>query len=182
VGSGFESRGVCHDSFLSLFRREPLGKVLPVVSSNAATVSEYLASLTPERRQTISEVRTLVKQNLPAGFNEVMNWVMIAYEIPISFSGRTYNGQPYLWAAIASQKNYCSLYLTGLYSDQAELDEFQSEWSSQGKKLNMGKSCIRFRKVDDLALDLVAKTLKSRTLEEALELITAARASGGRAR
>jgi hypothetical protein len=152
-----------------------------VVSSSAATVSDYLASLTPERRETISVVRALAMQNLPAGFNEVMNWGMIAYEIPLAVSGPTYNGQPYLWAAIASQKNYCSLYLTGLYSDQAELDEFQSKWASRGKKLNMGKSCIRFRKAEDLALDLVAKTLKSRTPEEAVALIAAARAKRGRA-
>ena len=104
-----------------------------------------------------------------------MNWGMISYEIPWELSGPTYNGKPLLWVALSSQKQYCSLYLTGLYSSPAELEAFQETWLSHGLRLNMGKSCIRFKRVEDLPLDLIAKVLRRKTPEQALEMITEAR-------
>ena len=138
-------------------------------------MEEYLSSLSRERQQTISAVRTLVKKNLPGGFNEVMNWGMIAYEIPIELSGPTYNKEPLMWVALSSQKQYCSLYLTGLYASNSELEEFREKWISRGFKLDMGKSCIRFKDVDDLPLSLIAGVLKRRTPAQALEMIEQAR-------
>ena len=146
-----------------------------MVSSSAATVDEYLRTLSPEREKIISTLRTLILGNIPAGFQEVMNWGMISYEIPWELSGPTYNGKPLLWVALSSQKQYCSLYLTGLYSSPAELEAFQETWLSHGLRLNMGKSCIRFKRVEDLPLDLIAEVLRRKTPEQALEMITEAR-------
>ena len=139
------------------------------------TVDEYLSSLSPEREQTVSAVRNLVVQNLPSGFNEVMNWGMISYEIPLELSGPTYNGQPLMWVALSSQKHYCSLYLTGLYSSQDQLEDFQAKWVARGLKLDMGKSCIRFKGVENLSLDLIAEVIQSKTPEQALDMIEVAR-------
>lgn len=151
-----------------------------MISSSAKTVDEYLSSLTPEREQTISALRNLVVQNLPTGFDEVMNWGMISYEIPFELSGPTYNGQPLLWVALSSQKQYCSLYLTGLYSSQDQLEDFQARWAARGLKLDMGKSCIRFKALDDLPSDLIAEVIRSKTPEQALDMIAAARGQRSR--
>ena len=146
-----------------------------MVSSSAKTVDEYLSSLTPGREQTISTVRNLILGNLPSGFNEVMNWGMISYEIPLELSGPTYNGQPLMWVALSSQKQYCSLYLTGLYSSQDQLEDFQARWAARGLKLDMGKSCIRFKAFDDLPADLIAEVIRSKTPERAIDMISFAR-------
>lgn len=146
-----------------------------MVSSGAATVDEYLRTLSPEREQIISTLRSLILGNLPDGFREVMNWGMISYEIPWELSGPTYNGQPLLWVALSSQKHYCSLYLTGLYSSPEELEDFQRQWASRGLTLDMGKSCIRFRSLEDLHLDLIALVLQRKTPEQALHMVTETR-------
>ena len=146
-----------------------------MVSSSAATVDEYLRTLSPEREQIISTLRSLILGNLPDGFQEVMNWGMISYEIPWELSSPTYNGNPLLWVALSSQKHYCSLYLTGLYSSPEELEDFQKQWASRGLTLDMGKSCIRFRSLEDQHLDLIAQVLQSKTPEQALHMVTEAR-------
>ncbi|NBW42170.1 DUF1801 domain-containing protein [bacterium] len=148
---------------------------LGMVSSSARTVDEYLSSLSLERQQTISTIRKLINENLPTGFNEVMNWGMISYEIPLELSGPTYNGQPLMWVALSSQKQYCSLYLTGLYSSQDQLEDFQAKWIARGLKLDMGKSCIRFKGVENLPLDLIAEVIQSKTPKQALDMIEVAR-------
>jgi len=150
-----------------------------MVSSSARTVDEYLSSLSLERQQTISTIRKLINDNLPTGFNEVMNWGMISYEIPTELSGPTYNGQPLMWVALSSQKQYCSLYLTGLYSSQDQLEDFQAKWIARGLKLDMGKSCIRFKGVENLPLDLIAEVIQSKTPEQALDMIEVARGRRG---
>ena len=150
-----------------------------MVFSSAMTVDEYLSSLSPEREQTVSAVRNLVVQNLPSGFNEVMNWGMISYEIPLELSGPTYNGQPLMWVALSSQKQYCSLYLTGLYSSKEQLKDFQERWAARGLKLDMGKSCIRFKGVENLPLDLITEVIQSKTPEQALDMIEVARGRRG---
>ncbi len=123
-----------------------------MVSSKAATVDEYLAELPEERREAIATVRRFILDHLPEGYVEGMNWGMIVYEIPLERYPDTYNKQPLGLVALASQKNYMSLYLLGD-------DEFRRRWEETGKKLDMGKTCIRFRKVDDLALDVIGDTL-----------------------
>ena len=129
--------------------------------SNAATVDEYLAELPPDRRETIAAVRDLVLKHLPKGYREVMNWGMITYEVPPEVYPTTYNGQPLCYAALAAQKNYNSLYLMCAYAESEQETSLKEAYRKAGKKLDMGKSCLRFRKIDDLVPAAIGKVLKS---------------------
>lgn len=133
-----------------------------MVSSRAKTVNEYLKSLPPERREAISKLRQVILKNLPKGYVENMNWGMIVYEIPLKRYPNTYNGQPLGIAALASQKQYMSLYLMTVYGDSAGKTGkwFRKAFSDAGKKLYMGKSCVRFKKLDDLPLDVIGQTIR----------------------
>ena len=127
------------------------------MQSDAKTPEEYLSELEPARREAISAVRTVILDNLPDGYEEVMQYGMISYIVPLSVIPDTYNGQPLMYIALASQKQYMSLYLTTVYADPSLSDWFKQRYLATGKKLNMGKSCVRFRKLENLPLDLVAE-------------------------
>ena len=146
-----------------------------MVRSSAATVEEYLDELAPDRREQIKAVRSVVLDNLPEGYNESMNWGMITWEIPLDRYPKTYNKQPLMYAALASQKNYMSLYLMCVYTHEGTQTEFERRFKDSGKKLNMGKSCVRFKKVDDLPMDLIAETIASTSVEEYIRSYEAAR-------
>lgn len=126
------------------------------MQSKARTVDEYVAELPEERREIISSLRELIRKHLPAGYEEVMNWGMITYQIPLSRYPNTYNKQPLSYLALASQKNHAALYITLGPEDE---EAFRKAWAATGKKLDMGKSCIRFRQIEDLALDVIADTI-----------------------
>jgi len=127
--------------------------------SDAATVEEYLADLPDSRRAAISTVRTVILENLPDGVEEAMNWGMIAYEIPLARYPDTYNGQPLLYAALASQKNHMAVYLHSIYADPDTRAQFEEAYRESGKKLDAGASCVRFRTLENLPLDVVAKAV-----------------------
>lgn len=146
-----------------------------MAKSKAATVDEYLAELPEDRRAAISEVRGVVLRNLPPGYVETMNWGMISYEIPLERYPKTYNGQPITYAALGSQKNYCAVYLMGVYGDGEQARRFREEFKTAGKKLDMGKSCVRFRTADDLALDAIGKVIASTTPDQYIAIYEAAR-------
>lgn len=137
-----------------------------MVSSNATTVAEYLKELPPDRRQDISEVRKMIRANLPKGYEETMTWGMITYEIPLSRYPDTYNKKPLGYLALASQKNNMTLYLFGAYLDE---EQFKKEYRHTGKPLDMGKSCLHFKKVDDLALDFLAKKIAGTTPDQLID-------------
>jgi hypothetical protein len=132
-----------------------------MVSSAAVTPEDYLSSLPEERRAVMSQMRDLIRKNLPKGYVESMNWGMLAYEIPLDRYPDTYNGQPLGYVALAAQKNAYSLYLLGPYGDEPQLKKLQDGFAKAGKKLDMGKSCVRFRKPEDLALDAIAEAIAS---------------------
>ena len=134
--------------------------------SEATSVEEYMDELPEDRREAMETVRSLVLDNLPQGYVEAMNWGMISYEIPLERYPSTYNGQPLMYAALASQKNYMSLYLMCVYSHAGTRTSFEERFKASGKKLNMGKSCVRFRKVEDLPLGLIAETIASTPVED----------------
>jgi hypothetical protein len=123
------------------------------------TVSEYLKSLPPDRRKVVSAVRSVVKRSLPKGYVEAMQYGTIAYVVPFSRLADTYNGQPLTVCALASQKHNVSLYLMSVYASKPLARWFKTEWKKSGKKLDMGKSCLRFRDLDDLALDVLSQAL-----------------------
>lgn len=128
----------------------------------AATVDEYLAKVPAEHRDALARVRAVVAENLPAGFEEGILYNMISWYVPPERYGHTYNGQPLMFTALASQKNYMALYLTGAYGDPW----FTSAFAAAGKKLDMGKSCVRFRRLDDLPLDVIAKVIARVPVDE----------------
>ena len=133
--------------------------------SEATTVDEYLTELPVDRRAAIAAVRTVILDNLPDGYVESMNWGMIAYEVPLERYPDTYNKQPLAFAALASQKNYMAVYLTGIYISDAARREFEEAYRATGKRFDVGKSCVRFRKLDDLPLDLIGETVASLPVE-----------------
>ena len=138
-----------------------------MVSSKASTVADYLAELPPERRAEIDAVRDAVNSALPAGYVEGMVYGMIGWVIPLEDYPDTYNGQPLAYAALAAQKNQNSLYLNCVYASDERTQRFKAAWAASAKKkLDMGKSCIRFRRADDLALDLVREEIASATPAE----------------
>lgn len=137
--------------------------------SDATTVKKYLASLPADRRSAIEAVRQVVLKNLPKGYEEGMQYGMIGYYVPHSLYPPGYHcnpKEPLPYINLASQKNYMSLYMTCLYSDSKDEKWFREEWAKTGKKLNMGKCCVRFRRIDDLPLPLIGKAVKLATVKK----------------
>lgn len=130
--------------------------------STAKTPNEYLRSLSNDRRDAISLVRKLILRNLPAGYKEVMQYGMISYVVPLKLFRRGYldDGKtPLPYASLASQKNHMALYLMCAYGNEKINRQFREDYKKSGKKLDMGKSCVRFKKIDNLALDAIAHVI-----------------------
>lgn len=142
--------------------------------SKATTVDEYLADLPDERRTEIARVRRMIKRSLPKGYREMMSSGMIAYSIPLETYPDTYNKQPLCYVALAAQKNYNALYLMGAYAKPGQEAAVRSAFAKAGKKLDMGKSCIRFKQADDLPLDQLSEIIRGLPAEELIELVKAA--------
>ena len=134
--------------------------------STAKTVAEYLAQLPEDRRATIAAVRQHVLRHLPKGYEETMSAGMIAYVIPLARFPKTYNKQPLWYAALASQKSYCSLHLMRAYGDPQQTAMLQQAFARAGKKLDMGKACLRFKRVEDLELDAIGQVIASTSPEQ----------------
>jgi hypothetical protein len=151
-----------------------------MATSMAATVAEYLESLPAERKATLEAVRAIILENLPAGYQEGMQYGMISYCIPLDRYPVTYNKQPLSYVALASQKNYMALYLMCVYGSPDVRAWFEAEYQKSGKRLDMGKSCLRFKRADDLPLDLIGKTVAATPVDKFIAEYE--RARGGRAR
>jgi hypothetical protein len=133
------------------------------MQSKATTVEQYLAELPEDRRKAIETVRQVVLKNLDKDYEEGIQYGMIGYYVPHRVYPAGYHCDPKLplpFAALASQKNYMSVYLMCTYSDSELAKWFQQAWAKTGKKVDMGKSCIRFKKVDDLALDVIGEAIR----------------------
>jgi hypothetical protein len=140
------------------------------MQSKAANVKDYLAELPPERRQAIAAVRKVVSENVDDDIKEGMHWGMICWYVPHSVFPDGYHTnpkQPLPYAALASQKNYMSLYLNTVYGEGGKAAGwFRTEWEKTGRKLDMGKTCIRFKKVEDLPLDVIADAVRRISTED----------------
>ena len=150
--------------------------------SAAATPEEYIASLPEDRREAVAAVRDVVNRSLPPGYREGMAHGMIGWVVPLETFPDTYNGQPLGIAALASQKNYMSLYLNTVYGSPDEEAWFKERYAASGKKLSMGKSCVRFRHLDELPLDVIGEAIARATLDRTLAHYAAARGSSRKAR
>lgn len=152
------------------------------MQSDAASVEEYLAGLPDDRRTTISAVRDVVNAHLPEGYVETMTFGMIGWVIPLEDYPSTYNKQPLAIASLASQKNHMALYLMGLYSEGPELEWFEQQYVDRGMKLDMGKSCVRFKRLEHVPLDVVGEVIARIPPAQYIERYEAARARTGRGR
>ena len=153
-----------------------------MAASSPATPQEYLDALPEDRREALGKVRDVIRANLPDGFEEGMQYGMIGYYVPLNRFPKTYNGQPLDLAGLASQKNYMSLYLNNVYGNRDLEGWFRDRYAESGKKLNMGKSCVRFTKVSDLALDVIGKTIARTPLDAFLEHYETAQGSSRKTR
>jgi hypothetical protein len=150
--------------------------------TTARTPDEYIASLPDDRREAISAVRDVVRRNLPPGFEEGMQYGMIGWYVPLERFPDTYNGQPLGLAALASQKGYMSLYLNNVYGDPDTERSFKQRYEASGRRLDMGKSCVRFKRLEDLPLEVIGETIAGADLDRYLEHYAAARGSSRRTR
>ena len=136
------------------------------MQSNATTVEEYLASLPEDRRAAVSAVRDVIDENLPEGYVEQMDWGMISWVVPLSIEPDTYNGKPLCYASLASQKNHLAVYLMGLYTDGPELEWFRQQYAERGMQLDMGKSCVRFKGLEEVPLDVLGEVIAMIPVDE----------------
>lgn len=149
-----------------------------MASSKAATVEQYLTGLPDDRRAEIEKVRDAVNAALPAGYSEGIGFGMIGWVIPLADYPDTYNKQPLAYAGLAAQKNYNSLYLNCVYASRDRTERLKSAFAAAGKKLDMGKSCIRFKRADELPLDVIGEEIASTSPREFIRIYEAARAGG----
>lgn len=150
------------------------------MKTEAKSVQTYLNELPEDRKPVIEEVRDVILKNLPDGFEEVMNWGMITYQVPLSVYPDTYNKKPLMYAALASQKNHMSLYLTGIYVNEKRREEFEVAYKATGKRYDVGKSCVRFRKIEDLPLNLIGSVISSFELDDFVTEVKQARKGSGK--
>jgi hypothetical protein len=129
------------------------------MQSDAATVEDYLASLPESRRTPIAAVRDVINIHLPDGYEERMGWGMISWVVPLEDYPDTHNKLPLCYAALASQKQHMAVYLMGLYTDGPEAQWFRDQYAARGMRLDMGKSCVRFKGLDDVPLDVVGEAI-----------------------
>jgi uncharacterized protein YdhG (YjbR/CyaY superfamily) len=129
------------------------------MKSKASTVKEYVDGLPAERRPAIQAVLRTIRKNLPAGYEERLTWGMPCWQVPLRVFPDTYNGQPLMYAALASQKNHMAVYLVNVYGSPVLRKELEAGFKAAGKKLDMGKSCIRFLKLEDLPLPVIGKMI-----------------------
>ena len=144
--------------------------------SDARTVAEYVSSLPDDRRETFEAVRRVIVEHLPDGFVETMEFGSPSYVVPLERYPGTYNGRPLPLASLASQKRYLALYLMGVYGDEGTATWFRERWRETGKRLDMGKSCVRFRRLDDLPLELVGEAIGRVSLDEFVAMYERGRA------
>ena len=153
------------------------------MKSSAATVKEYLASLPADRRAGIEAVRKVILKNLDKDYEESMLWGMIGYAVPHRVWPLGYHcdpKKPLLMAALSSQKNNLTVYLMSVYSSKTERAWFQQAWATTGKRLNMGGCCIRFKTVEDAALDVIGEAIRRTPAKEYVESYVQTLASTGR--
>ena len=150
----------------------------------ATSVTEYLAALPADRREALNEVRRGINRALPKGYEEGIQWGMISWFVPLSTYPSGYGGNKKValpLISLASMKNYMALHMVCFYGQPELRERFLAEYATSGKKLDMGQGCLRFKKLDDLALDLVEKTVAKLPVEKYVAGYQAVRDGMGKA-
>ncbi len=141
-------------------------------------MAEYIRGLPSDRRAALSAVRKVILDRLPEGYEEAMNWGMICYQVPLSTVPDTYNGQPLMYAALASQKRHMAAYVSGIYANEESRAAFELAYRATGMRYDVGKSCVRFRKLDDLPLDVIGDAIASLEVDEFVDRYQKGRSTG----
>ena len=115
-------------------------------------------------------VRKAILDNLPDGYQEIVDFGMLAYVIPLETYPKTYNGHPFMYAALASQKRHMAVYLMNIYGNTETEQWFTEAYRASGKRLDMGKSCVRFKKLDDLPVELVGQAIAKTSPAEYIQI------------
>jgi hypothetical protein len=139
------------------------------MATKTSTLKQYLANLAPDRRKTIQALREVINKNIDKKFEEGMQYGMPSWYLPHSIYPAGYHckpSEPLPFAGIASQKNHIGLHLFCVYADETESKRFQEEWLATGKKLDMGKSCVRVKKLEDVPLPVIGRVFKRMTAKK----------------
>jgi len=139
-----------------------------------ATPESYLAKLPADRRRAVAAVRAVIRAHLPNGYEESIGSGMLVYGVPLA-RFQAPNKQPLWYVALAAQKNYNSLYLMSAYGSTTHLERLRDGFAKAGKKLDMGKSCIRFQSADDLPLDVIGELIASIPVDQWIAIFEASR-------
>jgi hypothetical protein len=143
--------------------------------SSSSTVTAFLAGLPAERRPEVKRVRGVIRRHLPSGYEEAASPGWLVYQVPLKRYSDTYNGHPLWYVALASQKSYLSLHLVPVYANKALAKRLADGFRAEGKKLNMGKACIHFKKADDLALEVIGEIVAAIPIDRWIAIAQAAR-------
>ncbi len=141
----------------------------------SSAVRTFLAGLPPDRRADVERLRRLIRRHLPDGYEEAVSRNMLVYQVPLARYPDTYNGHPLWYAALAAQKSYLSLHLMPLYANKPLTARLEAGFRAAGKKLDMGKACIRFRTADDLPLDVVGQIVAAIPMDRWISIAQSAR-------
>lgn len=131
------------------------------MKSAASTVGEYLKDLPADRREAIEAVREVILDRLPTGYVEEMGFGMITYVVPLAVYPDTYNRQPLMYVGLANQKHHMAIYLSAIYASPDQRSAFEAAYAATGKRYDCGKSCVRFRRLDDLPLSVIGDAVAS---------------------
>lgn len=143
------------------------------MQSSAKTVKEYIESLPPDRQEAIATIRDTIMKRLPKGYEETMQYGMISYIVPLSIYPEGYLGrknEPIPYVSLASQKNHIAVYLLNIYENPELHKKFLTEYKASGKKLDMGKSCVRFKKLDDVPLEVIGNAVAATSVDEHIKI------------
>ena len=151
-------------------------------SGTGASVQEYLDGLPAERRAVLSKLRALIRRRIPKGYQESIALGAITYSVPLKRFPNTYNGQPLGYVALAATSNRFTLHLVALYMDPGKQKAFAEGFRKAGKRLDMGKGCVRFRSLEDLPLDVIGDTVAKFTPDQWIALYEKSRAERTRNR
>lgn len=141
-------------------------------------VDAWLDALPPDRRAALGPVLATIREHMPPGYAETMTWGMPTWEVPLSVYPDTYNKKPLMYAAMASQKGHMAVYLMGIYALPELRARFEAEWAAAGKKLDAGGSCVRFRKLDAVPLDVIGRAVAATPMDAYVAHAKAVRAQG----
>ena len=144
-------------------------------SRSKQPVTAFLDGLSPERRRDVVRVRALIRQHLPAGYEETVSKNMLVYQVPLARYSETYNGQPLWYVALGSTRSYLSLHLMSVYGDDAQAQRLKDGFRAAGKKLDMGKACIHFKSVDDLPQDVIGAVVAATPIDHWVRIARSAR-------